>query len=139
MIGGTGSYHVQIRRKTLRDVLAKVRYPNLLTASQPTKFLLEIVEDGKIALYSEHNPFLPIITAFDKAPLKVKYLSFASNKNVLVQYFYNCENDKTEEIVSSSRGDVAAEHEEVLETLEHVVELPKYGNFTFISFDHVQF
>lgn len=129
MIGGTGSYHVQIRRKALREVLNKVRYPNLLSAARPTKFILEVTEDGKIALYSEHNPFLPVITAHDKSPLKVKYLSFASNKDVLVQYFYNCENDKKEDFTFSTRGNLEEDKEEAIETLEKLVEVPKHGNY----------
>lgn len=136
MIGGTGTYHVQIRRKTLRDVLQKVRHPNLLNAARATKFILEITDDGKITLYSEHNPFLPVIMAHDKTPLKVKYLSFSSNKDVLVQFFYNCENDKKEDFMFSTRSEVEEDQKEALETLEKLVEVPKHGNnYNFSQFD----
>lgn len=92
VIGASGLFQVQIRRRIGRDVIAKIGRPNLLNDKVPVKFVLEITKNGLIALYSSHDPFTPLIVAHDPNPLPIKYLSFAS-KNSFVQYYIMCTDD----------------------------------------------
>lgn len=92
VLGGTGFFHIQIRRRKGKEVLAKLGRPNLLNPRVPIKFVLEISKDGQIAIYSQHDPFVPLITAHDPNPLPIKFLSFAS-KDTLSQFYFNCVDD----------------------------------------------
>lgn len=93
MIGAGGYFHVQIRRRKTGQVLAKVGRPNLISSKYPVKFVLEITKDGHIALFSSHDPFTPLLTAYDPHPLPIRFLSFASYRQNLVQFYFNCFDD----------------------------------------------
>lgn len=134
MLGGRGPFHVQLRRKVGSETLAKVGLPNIISANKPTKFILEVTDEGKITLYSSHNPFVPIFKVFDKQPLQVKYLSFSSNEDKLAQFFFGCENDDKEidDSILSTRFN-EDEDSPTLESVQKLVLNHKYGNYFIFS------
>lgn len=93
MIGGTGFFHVQIRRRFSKETLAKLGRPNLLNERVPTKFIIEVTKQGRLSIWSAHNPFEPLLTTQDDHVLPIKYLSFASGAKTLNQFYFNCIDD----------------------------------------------
>lgn len=93
VIGGTGFFHVQIRRRYSKETMAKLGRPNLLNERVPTKFIIEVTKTGRVSVWSAHNPFEPLLTAQDDHVLPIKYLSFASGMKTLNQFYFNCIDD----------------------------------------------
>lgn len=90
-LGSVGNSVVRILRKKSSVVLAEIKEDFILNEFKPTKFVIEVTDDGKIRIFSEHNPWAPLLTAVDPKPLNVKYVSFASGTRAL---FFHDVNEK---------------------------------------------
>lgn len=126
VIGGTGFFHVQIRRRYSKETLAKLGRPNLLNERVPTKFIIEVTKTGRISIWSAHNPFEPLLTAQDDHVLPIKYLSFASGVKTLNQFYFNCIDDNKDapfEMPENLRSRLGEDSEEVLIVDEKKVDV----------------
>lgn len=87
VIGDERNSRIVIRKRINGVVLGSAYWPNILNPWKKTKFVFEVKQDGRINLFSEVDPYKPIITTFDPWPVDVEYLSF---KNYLPEktWFY---------------------------------------------------
>lgn len=87
MIGEEDNSHIVIRKRLNGAVLGYAYWPNILTLWKRKKFVFEVNHEGVINLFSEDDPYKPLITTFDPMPVRMEYISF---KNYLPEkmYFY---------------------------------------------------
>lgn len=86
-VGAAKNSMTTISRKMNGAVMKKVFEQNILSPKKVTKLIVEVTEDGHINVWTSHNPWVPLISVFDKTPLDIKYISVASEGRV--QYFYD--------------------------------------------------
>lgn len=76
VIGGGSNTRVLIRKRINGGELAVAYWPRILSVSSPKKFVFEVALSGEINLYSEDNPLVPLLTAFDPKPFSINYLTY---------------------------------------------------------------
>lgn len=81
VFGGWQQGHIGIRKGINGPVLVSKYWPNILSAWQKKKFILEIQQNNYIRLYSEDFPYFPIAMAYDVIPENVKF-NYLSVKNI---------------------------------------------------------
>lgn len=86
-IGASGNSLTTISRKMEGAVMKKVYEQNILSPKKVVKLVVEVTQDGHINVYTSYNPWIPLISVFDKTPLDINYVGFASNSRV--QFFYD--------------------------------------------------
>lgn len=112
MIGGFRNNRILIRKRINGAVLADVYFPNVLSPWKKQKFVFEINIGGDIYLYSDHDPYKPLVTAFDPNPITLEFLSFRNLWKESLQFWYgNAPTQTTEQIIkdilSSQYGSVS--------------------------------
>lgn len=111
-LGTFGNSQLRILRKKTGEVLAQINEDFILNDMRPTKIVIEVTKQGIIRVYSQQNPWAPLLTAVDPKPLPIKYVSFASASHT--QFFYDV-NEK-----------IWLQPSEIVDTdAEHVVVEPK--------------
>lgn len=85
-IGAEGNSLNTISRKINGAVMKEVYEQNILSPHKLIMLVIELTDEGRISVYSSHNPYVPLISTFDSSPLDIKYVSFGSNSRV--QFFY---------------------------------------------------
>lgn len=76
VIGDKENSRVILRKRMNGAVLADIYWPNTLSEYKRTKFVFEVSDSGLVQLFSEFDPYNPMLTAFDPVPVPINYLSF---------------------------------------------------------------
>lgn len=90
VVGGWGDTKAVIRRRRGRDVLQEELVANSISKAQPTKFVISINKAGFVVVYNDITSYKPVVWANDPDPLKLKFISFASNASEVIDYYYDC-------------------------------------------------
>lgn len=101
VIGGFRNTRVLIRKRINGAVLADVYWPNVLSEWKKKKFVFEVTLGGEIQLYSEDNPYKPMVTAFDPKPITIDYMSFRNLARETLSLYYGNAPEKTQEKILS--------------------------------------
>lgn len=88
VIGEEGNSHIVIRKRMSGAVLAHAYWPNILSQWKKKKFVFEVNHDGVINLFSEVDPYKPLITAFDPLPVHVEYISFKNHLPEKMSFYF---------------------------------------------------
>jgi len=115
IIGGWKNTRHVIRRKKGEEVLEELHLPELLLENKQSKFLIQLTNNNELEVFVGGKLYKPVLWTKDPKPIPVKYISFASNDGNRVLVFYNCEGDKTSNVLSTKETNnlvVPAIHEE---------------------------
>lgn len=97
VIGAGSNTFVEIRRQRQTQPLRTIRFKNILSPINPLPLTIRITVDGVIDVRitgQEHS----IISATDKNPLTIKYISFSSWGNTEGKWFFDCAGDKDDRL-----------------------------------------
>lgn len=87
VLGDQGNTEIVIRKRINGAPLGRAIWPNVLSPYKKKKFVFEVQTDGFISVYSEDNPYKPLLTVFDAQPIALEYVSF-KNWAPEKTYFY---------------------------------------------------
>lgn len=88
MIDGCSNNYVILRKRIDGSIVAKAYWPNIISDSRRTKFVFEVMVNGRVQLYSDVNPNKPILSFFDPKPVHIQFVSFKSDSNERVEFFW---------------------------------------------------
>lgn len=89
IIGGWMNSRVEIRKRWNGPVIASVSVPNVMSLVKRRKFVIEVSHDGWINLFSDHDLYKPLISAYDPVPVHVNWLGFKNKQGVPVKFYYD--------------------------------------------------
>lgn len=112
-IGARDNSLITVSKQISGEVLHRVYEQNLLSWWKPTKFVLEVTQDGTIQLFSSHNPYAPLLSWKDPEPLPIKFFSLGSLTRV--QYVLDV---KEETILEVTRHDIEKVQHPLLSILD---------------------
>lgn len=88
ILGGWGNRRILLRKRINGAILADVYWPNVISEWKRKKFIFQISKEGDIYLYSEDNPYKPLLTAFDPEPAQIEFISFKNHLTEKIEFFW---------------------------------------------------
>lgn len=95
-IGAKDNSLITVSKQISGDIVHRVYEQNVLSWWKPTKFVLEVTQDGTLQLWSSHNPYAPLLSWKDPEPLPIKFISLGSLTRV--QYILDVKEEKVVEV-----------------------------------------
>lgn len=105
VLGAGGNTFSEIRRRRTTLPLQTIRMKNLLSAIEPLPINIRISLDGLIEVKITGQD-QPIMSAVDKNPLPVQYISFSSWGTTEGKWFYDCKINSTEKYENDLEMDI---------------------------------
>lgn len=87
---GTNTFCALRRKRKTKDL--DIKNIEVMSLINPLPINIRIDLDGRISV-TKIGQLIPLLTYFDKNPLKIKYMSFASWGAAEAKWFYDCPTD----------------------------------------------
>lgn len=91
-LGWKGNSVTRVSRRINGETWVIAYEQNVLSTQKPVKIIVEFSSEGVLKIFTSHNPYVPLLTAIDRNPLDIKYVSFSAPTRV--QFFWEVNEEK---------------------------------------------
>ncbi|XP_071441220.1 acetylcholine receptor subunit alpha-like isoform X2 [Hetaerina americana] len=107
VFGANRNSNTDIRRGKGTTSKQRINTPNMVSSREIRGFWIQMHKDGRIMVGKE-NDTMPMLMWQDTSPLKIRFISFSTWRDVYGKWLFNCKNYKgedeaKEEVITSSR------------------------------------